>query len=111
MWLIFDTVADCAKFVASAVEFGGKDPQKGVAGTVDGTKKIILDVQSLTNPPDPITVNVAFDDTQATAATSGAAWAQVRALQAMQGPCKWAAGLHSSTAPCTLQLHCHTTRS
>lgn len=77
MWLIFDTVADCAKFFASAYEFGGKDPQKGVAGSIDGVKKITLDIQALTNPPDPITVNVAFGDDQATPATSGDAWAQV----------------------------------
>lgn len=77
MWLIFDTVADAAKFFAAAVEFTGKDPQKGIAGTFDGIKKITLDVQSMLNPPDPIVVNVPFGDDQATPATSGAAWAQV----------------------------------
>lgn len=79
MWLIFDTVAESAKFFASAYATGyGKDPQKGFIGAVDSTKHIILNVQELLNPPAPITVNVAFGDDQANPATSGEAWSQVK---------------------------------
>lgn len=83
MWLIFDTVADCAKFFGAAKEIS-EDPIKGIPSGVDSLKKVTTDINSLMNPPAPITVNVPMPNDATTPATAGDAWNQARACAGTQ---------------------------
>ena len=86
MWLFFDTIADCAKFIG-AVKETFADPLKSIPGDEDSIKKVSGDINSLLNPPAPNVINVPMGDDQTTPATSGAAWDEVRARRTCCARC------------------------